>query len=75
MAGPIATLRIVTSESSDYDLTHAPTTGAPLFFQLFDNAVEVPSPTTEALGDAERTIWGKGNTDDVFVLDAPFGGG
>ncbi|HZM54350.1 MAG TPA: hypothetical protein VFC03_04925 [Acidimicrobiales bacterium] len=35
----------------------------------------MPSPTTEALGDAERTIWGKGNTDDVFVLDAPFGGG
>lgn len=34
--------------------THTPTTGAPLFFQLFDNAVEVPSPTTEALGDAAR---------------------
>ena len=98
--------------------THTPTTGAPLFFQLFDNAVEVPSPTTEALGDAahragayvvmgvnereggtlyntllyfddkgaligrhrklqpthaERTIWGRGDANDVFVLDTPFG--
>ena len=96
--------------------THTPTTGAPLFFQLFDNAVEVPSPTTEALGvaarragayvvmgvnereggtlyntllyfddegaligrhrklqptHAERTIWGKGDANDVFRARHP----
>ena len=98
--------------------THTPTTGAPLFFQLFDNAVEVPSDATAALGEAarragawvvigvnerdggtlyntqlyfddrgdlvgrhrklqpthaERTIWGRGDSRDVFVLDTPHG--
>lgn len=98
--------------------THTPTTGAPLFFELFDNAVEVPSETTAALGEAarragayvvvgvdereggtlyntllyfddrgeligrhrklvpthaERTIWGRGDARDVFVLDTPYG--
>ena len=98
--------------------THTPTTGAPLFFELFDNAVEVPSDATEAIGDAarragayvvmgvdereggtlyntllyfddrgeligrhrklvpthaERTIWGRGDARDVFVLDTPYG--
>jgi aliphatic nitrilase len=34
--------------------THTPTTGAPLFFELFTNAVEVPSEATEAIGEAAR---------------------
>ncbi len=98
--------------------THTPRMGGPLFRELFDNAVEVPSEATEAIGDAarqagayvvmgvdereggtlyntllyfddrgeligrhrklvptiaERTIWGHGDSRDVFVLDTPYG--
>jgi nitrilase len=31
-----------------------PTWGAPFFAELFENAVEIPSPTTEAIGNAAR---------------------
>jgi nitrilase len=34
--------------------SHTPGTGGPLFFELFANAVEVPSETVEALGEAAR---------------------
>lgn len=43
--------------------THTPTTGAPLFAELFANAVEVPGPATDAIGEAARragtyVVWG-----------------
>ena len=98
--------------------THTPTTGAPLFQRLFDNAIEVPGPETAALAQAaakagawivmgvdeksggtlyntmlyfspsgelvgrhrklqpthaERTIWGRGDGSDVFVIPTEHG--
>jgi nitrilase len=34
--------------------THTPTTGAPLFYDFYANAVELPSDTTAALGEAAK---------------------
>ncbi|HEX6461578.1 MAG TPA: carbon-nitrogen hydrolase family protein [Thermoleophilaceae bacterium] len=98
--------------------THKPADSAPLFAELFHNAVELPSHATRLIGEAarrarawvvmglnerdggtlyntlayfddegrlvarhrklqptnaERTIWGRGDGRDVFVLDTPFG--
>jgi nitrilase len=98
--------------------SHTPAEGAPLFAELYRNAVELPSDATRRIGDAarrarawvvmglnereggtlyntlayfddhgrllarhrklqptnaERTIWGRGDGRDVFVVDAPFG--
>ncbi|MGH9110539.1 MAG: carbon-nitrogen hydrolase family protein [Acidimicrobiales bacterium] len=98
--------------------SHTPAQGAPLFAELYANAVELPSAATEQIGEAarsarawvvlglnereggtlyntqayfddggrlvarhrklqptnaERTIWGRGDGRDVFVLDTPHG--
>ena len=42
-----------------------PTLGAPFFAELFKNAVEIPSPTTEAIGEAAR----KANTYVVMGIN------
>jgi aliphatic nitrilase len=98
--------------------THTPRNSAPLFAELYANAIELPSDASRRIGDAarranawvvmglnerdggtlyntlayfdsdgrlvarhrklqptnvERTIWGRGDGRDVFVLDTPFG--
>lgn len=98
--------------------THTPRNGAPLFVELFRNAVELPSDATRQIGEAarkagawvvmglderdggtlyntlayfddqgrlvgrhrklqpthvERSIWGRGDGRDVFVVQTPFG--
>lgn len=98
--------------------SHTPAQGAPLFAELYANAVELPGPVGERIGEAarqarvwvvlgvnereggtlyntqayfddqgrlvgrhrklqptnaERTIWGRGDGRDVFVVDSPHG--
>lgn len=98
--------------------SHTPAQSAPLFVELYANAVDLPSDATRRIGNAarkagawvvmglnervggtlyntlayfdhqgrlvarhrklqptnvERTIWGRGDGTDVFVLDTPFG--
>jgi nitrilase len=98
--------------------SHTPAESAPLFAQLFEQSVELPSDATRRIGEAardarawvciginerdggtlyntllwfddggrlvarhrklqptnaERTIWGRGDGRDVFVLDTPIG--
>lgn len=98
--------------------THTPAQSAPLFGELYANAVQLPSPASRRIGEAarragvwvslglnereggtlyntqayfddqgllvarhrklqptnvERTIWGRGDGRDVFVLDTPHG--